>query len=477
MAAMDVRACELYVRPQSARPGTRPQSARPQSAGRLGSLSARRPPSAARVQHLPATGQLQQQQLPSGRVQGCGPTYRPASAKKVAPGRGLLANDQAVAPAETVQPSPPVESANWAEVVSFTNKMEADEQKDKQMKETDKRRQFRMYLEQQMKEKEQLKTVAKAEEQADYEELMTEVAKRNEAHRKTQEALREKRIRMQEDLDSQLAERVKIIHEERRHRIQEDRDQAAKAAQELADERQAALAKKNDQREAMLKLTQEWAKEKVAKQEEKKQQEQKDKNLMMRLVKLQEADEERRKEFGVYGMQRPRSPIAPDTLIYAARCKHVADEKVMQEVKEANRLADEAQQLKAEEKRKAQLNNLDVLFKQMAEREQKKKEVQRAKVAQRAIVMEDVMAYHALEARKVEDVRSKGLRHRIELERQMAEKVNSKINRDEMSEIEKAFNRRLVVMAKDWNTNSLSSSQQVGKPDHVSKVSAAVLCS
>merc|ERR1711977_201551 len=126
----------------------------------------------------------------------------------------------------------------------------------------------------------------------------------------------------------------------------------------------------------------------------------------------------------------------------------------MEAMKEYNRILDQqeeadARAIEMERNKEAKLKEMrhdtqKFLFKQMAEKDEKKGQALELKRLQASILEADTQEYMQMEKQKSQDRRSRNIEHRIELEDQIADRAAEVTRKYAMSGAEVKMNRQLL---------------------------------
>merc|ERR1719159_1615748 len=126
---------------------------------------------------------------------------------------------------------------------------------------------------------------------------------------------------------------------------------------------------------------------------------------------------------------------------------------------EADARYDEAERRKQDRLKNMRLETRDFLFKQMAEKDDKKRQTERLKQLQAQILEVDTQEYKEIEEQKVKDRKEKYRLHGLEIEHQIA--VNNAKNETEMK-----LNKGLL----DLVDRTLDERDRTSPPEHIGAV-------
>merc|ERR1711904_690721 len=113
---------------------------------------------------------------------------------------------------------------------------------------------------------------------------------------------------------------------------------------------------------------------------------------------------------------------------------------------EADARAIEMERNKEEKLKQMRHETQNFLFKQMAEKDEKKEQALELKRLQASILEADTQEYMQMEKQKSHDRRTRNVEHRIELEEQIADRAAEVVRKYAMSGAEVKMNRQLLAL-------------------------------
>lgn len=240
----------------------------------------------------------------------------------------------------------------------------------------------------------------------------------------------------------------------------EDRQLVAIAQWELEEEKKKADQKKYRERDAMSRLVAEWENSRGNEGDVRANRIAAEQAVVRELERKMDTYEERkamemRKLCGRMPPEEQRKALSEDMArkIEWRKAEERRDHQFMQRQLEANKRQWSAEQQKEEAKKKQMHSNKDFLFEQMQKRRAEKKERAEEKSSSKAAVELASKEHIESERQRAEIQRQKILRHRQELEEQIAaRKLNPAVSRaadDKMTEAERAINKTVLVEACD----------------------------
>lgn len=332
--------------------------------------------------------------------------------------------------------------SSWSEIAKHSKRMEEREKMLKLDAQRSAQHKMRQELDQQVAEKEVRKRQMRSEEQHIFHQQQSEYDSWQASQDAQKEDHRRKALDVKRDREEQAALTQHQRDRERDKKLEQDRRDVRRAAREQELEKKQLHEKKISQKESMATLVQEWEEGKKHRDEEKRQRAEDEKKALRELDEMLKQQDARRKMTGPKVLQRPPAPPIPANRRGEELCN---PERLMEQMKQASVRAEEAERQMIEERRLDGIKNRDFLFRQMAERDVQKRGFQDMKVTEKASLEDDTSSYLEAEKRRIAEQRTKNVRYRIELEKQITEKQTApRENKDRMSLAEKAINRNLL---------------------------------
>lgn len=213
-----------------------------------------------------------------------------------------------------------------------------------------------------------------------------------------------------------------------------------------------AQEKKTKQKTNMATLMADWAQDRNVREDEKKRQELTEKAKVSEYQRMLEIQEARNKQ-SIPPIRMPLGDYVPPSKTSRRKEERQYDEKCMESVRTANAKAAEEEMKKTQRKFDERHSNQDFLFKQMEERDNKKKLGNDELQKQKDTVQAEIANFADFEKQKAERQRVKNIQHRLELEKQIAtqkppNRFQKRRNDDLMSNAEVAMNGHLLREAR-----------------------------
>jgi len=140
--------------------------------------------------------------------------------------------------------------------------------------------------------------------------------------------------------------------------------------------------------------------------------------------------------------------------------EYYTEENVMKQLNAANDVIDKKERDKIDTLKTERQQNQDFLFQQIAERNRNRERALDQKRNQKMAAQAATQEYHDVERRRVEEMRTKNVSHRLDLEQQILDRqrknAQPKGAEDKMSPAEKAINQHLIQEAEDLKMEHMS---------------------
>jgi len=257
-----------------------------------------------------------------------------------------------------------------------------------------------------------------------------------------------KTFKQREERDKQLAADIEKRQAEIEKKKASEAEFVDRINQEIELERHRVMEKRAQHRKAMRTIMKENIEERRAKDEAKQVQTQQEIESMALYNDILDRQEAEREEELRRRMARQKELMDQMQSSVKAERTAAADndaQRAAEQKAEADARTVEMERNKADKLRLMRAESQAFLFKQMAEKEEKKRQANKLKNLQAAILEADTEDYREMEARRAEERRLLNLRHRKELEQTMHERKAARTRTEqEMTDEEWRYNRQLM---------------------------------
>lgn len=346
-------------------------------------------------------------------------------------------------------PVPEGESATpvekWSQVAKYWKSKEDVEKVEVRERERIMQRQMAQDLQGQIAVKKHIKEARALEERQHFVEQNAEIERWRNTEAEKEHTARRRNIQEKQEREVQNAENHRRREADRLAKLQQDVEQVERAAQDLERDRMEQAAKKEGSRMRQQRMMMESAETKGDPREAKRRQHEEERQKVEEYQRLLGEQEELNRQ--PVGQIRGVDVMicGPPSTRKGKEC--FSEECVMKQLKQANDHAERKEREKIDGLREQKHKNQDFLFEQIAERNRNRERALEQKRNQKLDAVAATQEYQEVERRKVEEMRTKNVQHRLELERQMADRSHSvkpSGAEDKMTAAEKAINQRLL---------------------------------
>jgi len=338
----------------------------------------------------------------------------------------------------------------WSQVAKYWKAKEEVDKFQSRERERTKQRKMAQDLREQIALKEHFRKAKDQEEKQHYEQQEAEIQRWRAAEVEKEGTTRRRALQVSQDREVQNADNQRRRDREKQAKLQEDVDQVDRATREMERERDELAVKKEGSRMRQQKLMLEsLAVRGDPKQARRAQHEEE-------LLKVDEytrmlTQQELRKRPMIGEIRGVNATILGPPSARKGQ-DFYTEENVMRQLAEANEVADRKERDKIDALRQQKQQNQDYLFQQIAERNRNRERALEQKRNQKLTAQAASREYQETERSRVEEMRTKNVMHRLELEQQMVDRrCNAKPtgSEDKMTGAEKAINQHLIRDVED----------------------------
>jgi len=342
---------------------------------------------------------------------------------------------------------PPINEMDWSkldEYAAYLHEQDALRQKAGVLAMQQK---LRLDLDRQVAEQRTKKQRQREEESKYFMNQLVEVEQWKEMERAKAEELKVKAHKEKKDRDEQLQYERMLKQEEVDRKKEEEAALVEKIAREMEMEKERMELRRQQQKAAMKKVFQENLEENAEKEEAKRKQQELDMEAMKEYNRILDQQEELRAQELQARMDKQKALMEKMKENVQKQQQKKGDE----DARRANKQKEEAdaRAIEMERNKEAKLKEMrhdtqSFLFKQMAEKDEKKGQALELKRLQASILEADTQEYMQMEKQKFHDRRVRNIEHRIELEAQIADRAAVVQRKYAMSGAEIKMNRQLL---------------------------------
>jgi len=324
---------------------------------------------------------------------------------------------------------------------------------------------LRLDLDRQVAEQRMKKQRQRDEEQKYFMNQLVEVEQWKEMERAKAEELKIKAHKEKRDRDEQLQYERMLKSEEVERKKEEEAALVEKIAREMEMEKERMELRRQQQKAAMKKVFQENAEENMQKEEARMKQQEADMEAMKEYNRILDQQEEMRAQELQARMDKQKALMEKMKENVQKQQKKKGDEdarRADKQKQEADQRAIEMERNKEAKLKEMRHDTQSFLFKQMAEKDEKKEQALELKRLQASILEADTQEYMQMEKQKSQDRKVRNIEHRIELEEQIAERAKEPARKYAMSGAEINMNRQLLDLVDKTLTERDTYLSQVG---------------
>jgi hypothetical protein len=306
---------------------------------------------------------------------------------------------------------------------------------------------LRLDLDRQVAEQRTKKQRQREEESKYFMNQLVEVEQWKEMERAKAEELKVKAHKEKRDRDEQLQYERMLKQEEVDRKKEEEAALVEKIAREMEMEKERMELRRQQQKAAMKKVFQENLEENAVKAEQKQKQADLDLQAMKEYNRILDQQEEMRAQELQARMDKQKSLMEKMKENVQKQQAKKGDEdsrRAAKQKEEADARAIEMERNKEAKLKEMRHDTQKFLFKQMAEKDEKKEQALELKRLQASILEADTQEYMQMEKQKSTDRRVRNIEHRIELEAQIADRAGVVNRKYAMSGAEVKMNRQLL---------------------------------
>lgn len=283
------------------------------------------------------------------------------------------------------------------------------------------------------------------EERRYHNNSMVELEKWKQTEQARAEELRQKLLREKKDRDEQLAYERSLKDEAATKKKNEEAQLVDKIVNEMEAEQIRYERKKMQTKKAMRKVFEENMEDMKKRQVQHKEQQEREAAAMREYNRILDEQEEQRAEELASRMERQKQLMEKLQANVAQQAKDSGDndaKRAAAQQEEVDRHYAEAERVKQQRLKQLRLETQAYLFKQMAEKDNKKNEEKELQNIQAQILERDTEEYNEIEREKIINKRLQLFEHRKEVEGQIQSRSMQRV--PEMSEAEIKMNRNLL---------------------------------
>jgi len=276
---------------------------------------------------------------------------------------------------------------------------------------------------------------------------LLEMERWKEVEQERSDEMRAKIMKEKSDRDEQLALDRKLRDDATLQKKDDEASLVQKITHEMEAEQDRTDRKRENTRSAMRKVFEENMADQHLRDDNRKQQVERECEAMREYNRILDAQEEERASEmqNRMGKQKALMEQMQANVAQVQQAKGDDDERrVRAQQEEADRCAFEAEMNKQSRLKQMKQETQAFLFRQMAEKDDRKNNDLELKGLQASILDADSKEYNSIELQKKVDRRSRNVSHRFELERQMVNNAAQK--KPAMTETEVKMNRRLLSL-------------------------------
>jgi len=304
------------------------------------------------------------------------------------------------------------------------------------------------------------------EERRYHNNLMVELERWKQTEQSRAEELKQKLAREKKDRDEQLAYERHLKDEAANKKKDEEAALVDKIVNEMEAEQVRYEKKKMETRRAMRKVFEENAEDEKRREAAKREQQEKDAEAMKEYNRILDEQEEQRAEELANRMERQKALMDKLQANVAQQAKEAGDNdhlRAKMQADEQEKHYAEAERIKQERLKQLRLETQAYLFKQMAEKDNRKNEEKDLQNIQSQILERDTEEYNEIEREKLISKKMRNWEHRKEIEGQI--QARSRQSVPEMSEAEIKMNRQLLNLVTRTLTVRDERAAQLGDED------------
>lgn len=274
---------------------------------------------------------------------------------------------------------------------------------------------------------------------------MVELEKWKHTEQARAEELRQKLQREKKDRDEQLAYERSLKDEAATKKKNEEAQLVDKIVNEMEAEQIRYERKKMETKKAMRKVFEENMEDMKKREVQHKEQQEREAAAMREYNRILDEQEEQRAEELASRMERQKQLMEKLQANVAQQAKDSGDndaKRAAAQQEEVDRHYAEAERVKQQRLKQLRLETQAYLFKQMAEKDNKKNEEKELQNIQAMILERDTEEYNEIEREKIINKRLQLFDHRKEVEGQIQSRSMQRV--PEMSEAEIKINRNLL---------------------------------
>lgn len=283
------------------------------------------------------------------------------------------------------------------------------------------------------------------EERRYHNNLMVELERWKVTEQARAEEVRHKLQKEKSDRDEQLAYERHLKDEAANKKRDEEATLVDKIVNEMEAEQVRFERKKQEQKKSMRKVFEENMEDQRKRAQQQKDQQERDANAMKEYNRILDEQEEQRAEELANRMERQKQLMEKLQGNVAQQAKEAGDNDAMRakaQQDEMDRHYSEAERVKQQRLKQLRMETQAYLFKQMAEKDNKKNDEKELQNIQAMILEKDTEEYNEIEREKLITKKIRNFEHRKEIEGQMESRSRQSV--PEMSEAEIKMNRNLL---------------------------------
>jgi len=340
------------------------------------------------------------------------------------------------------------ENFEWSKLDEYASYLHEQDAVRQRLGLVDMQKKLRADLDKQVADQRRKKQRQREEEQRYFHNQMVEIEQWKEMEKEREVETKEKAIKEKVDRDEQLAFERKRRDAELAKTEKEEKALVEKIVREMEQEKIRMVAKKVQQREAMLRIMEENMEERRIKEEQKMKQQEMEIEGMREYNRILDQQEQARAEALESRINRQKELMEKmkENVVAQQQAKGDEDARRAQKQKEERDARDvEMERNKAQKLRQMRLETQDFLFAQMEEKEARKAQAVQLKGLQARILEEDTKEYMDMEKQRSLERHRLNLEHRLELDEQMRRKKQmTQEFKYCMSENEVSMNKQLL---------------------------------
>jgi len=340
------------------------------------------------------------------------------------------------------------ENFEWSKLDEYASYLHEQDAVRQKLGLHDMQKKLRADLDKQVADQRRKKQRQREEEQRYFHNQMVEIEQWKEMEKEREVETKEKAIKEKVDRDEQLEFERKRRDVEIAKTEKEEKALVEKIVREMEQEKIRMVAKKVQQREAMLRIMEENMEERRIKEEQKAKQQEMEIEGMREYNRILDQQEQARAEALESRINRQKELMEKmkENVVAQQQAKGDEDARRAQKQKEERDARDvEMERNKAQKLRQMRLETQDFLFAQMEEKEARKAQAVQLKGLQARILEEDTKEYMDMEKQRSLERHRLNLEHRLELDEQMRRKKQmTQEFKYCMSENEVSMNKQLL---------------------------------